>query len=107
MPTKKKSLGRQELVRNIHRMTGIKTEDIKAVLDANGLCTINAIAQGRAVRVGSYYSIYPKYCPSHHIYSPRYDKYIDTEPHCLLKVSSFSKMKDALDIAKDNMDIEE
>lgn len=86
-------------IRYIGRMTGMKQDAIKKVLDASYLFDANSIAEGKRVVCGNFYSLYPKFVKEHTKYNPLLGKNGTIKEHTTLKASSFSGMKDALDIA--------
>lgn len=91
-----------ERVQYIHRVTGIKNATIREVLKANYLLDMNAIASGRTIHIGRYYTIYPDYRPAYRVYNPVHGKKEEVPAHYKLKIQPLLKMKEALEILTDN-----
>lgn len=100
--TKLDTVGMQERISYIHRVTGLEIKTIKSVLNASYLLDMNSIAEGKRVKAGSYYTMYPDYRKPHAVYSPVDSKMVNVDGHYLLKVNPLKNMKEALDILKDN-----
>lgn len=98
-----KAVGTQERIRYIHRVTGINSSVIKQVLDASYLLDMNSIAEGKRVRVGTYYTIYPFFKREHDVHNPVTNDTVTIKDHYLLKISPHKKMQEALDIATSNL----
>ena len=93
-----KAVGTQERIRYIHRVTGINSSVIKQVL-----LDMNSIAEGKRVRVGTYYTIYPFFKREHDVHNPVTNDTVTIKDHYLLKISPHKKMQEALDIATSNL----
>lgn len=100
--TKLDTVGMQERVSYIHRVTGLEIKVIKNVLNASYLLDMNSIAEGKRVKMGSYYTLYPNYRRPHDVYSPVHGQKVSVDGHYLLKVSPLKNMKEALAILEDN-----
>jgi nucleoid DNA-binding protein len=99
---RQKAVGNQERISYIHRVTGIKSDIIKKVLDASYLLDMNSIAEGKRVKFGSYYTIYPEYRKKHSSFSPYHNKIVTISEHWLLRVSTHKRMQEALNILKES-----
>lgn len=96
--TKRATVAMQERIQYIHRVTGIKNDVIKSVLNANYLAEMTAIAEGKGVIAGSYYTIYPDYRKPRNSYNPIKDEYKQIDGHNLLKIIPYQRMREALTI---------